>query len=396
MTGATVVQVPGPGDTVRDVRISSPDRVMWPQDGVTKLDLARYTVAVADGLLRALGDRPVTLQRFPGGDRRRGVLLQEPAQGRAGLGALGDVHLPLRAQRTPSWSSTRSPTAVWAVQMNTVTFHPWPVRTRGHRPARTSCGSTSTRSPARDFADAVRAAVALRELLAEIGLTGWAKTSGNRGVHVYARVAPDARVPRRPARRHRHRPRARAPAARAGHDRVVEGGARRAGLRRLQPGEPRPDHRVGVQPAAAARRTGVDAGQLGRARRRSTRSDFTVRTVPEPARARGDAWAGMDDAVGDVAPALALWEHGRQRARARGAALPAGLPEDARRAAAGPAEPRQAPDQRKHPVVRGDAGSTAVTGLMTSGNLVRVSLGERRHVSTPGRPATLLRPSPAR
>ena len=67
MSSATVVEVPGPDGVVRDVRISSPDRVMWPDAGLTKLDLAHYTVAVAEGLLRALGDRPVTLQRFPEG-----------------------------------------------------------------------------------------------------------------------------------------------------------------------------------------------------------------------------------------------------------------------------------------------------------------------------------------
>src|SRR5690349_5358473 len=64
---ATTVEVPGGPEGVREVRISSPERLIWPDDGITKLDLALYSVAVSHGYLRALGNRPVTLQRFPEG-----------------------------------------------------------------------------------------------------------------------------------------------------------------------------------------------------------------------------------------------------------------------------------------------------------------------------------------
>ena len=63
---AQVLQVPGP-EGEREVRVSSPDRVLWPQEGITKLDLAQYVVDVAEPFLRANGDRPVALQRFPTG-----------------------------------------------------------------------------------------------------------------------------------------------------------------------------------------------------------------------------------------------------------------------------------------------------------------------------------------
>ena len=161
MSGATVVQVPGPGDTVRDVRISSPDRVMWPQDGVTKLELAHYTVAVADGLLRALGNRPVTLQRFPVASTARS---SSPRTRRAAYPAWArSVTCTYPSGRShPQLVVDEVATAVWAVQMNTVTFHPWPVRTEDNdRPDELRIDLDP--QPGTDFADAVRAAHALRD-----------------------------------------------------------------------------------------------------------------------------------------------------------------------------------------------------------------------------------------
>jgi bifunctional non-homologous end joining protein LigD len=65
-SAAVQIEVEGP-DGPRSVRLSSPDRVLWPSEGITKKDLAEYVAAVAPALLRALGDRPVSLERFPEG-----------------------------------------------------------------------------------------------------------------------------------------------------------------------------------------------------------------------------------------------------------------------------------------------------------------------------------------
>ena len=74
--------VPGPhGD--REVGLSSPNRVLWPELGITKHELAEYLVAVAEPFIAANGDRPVSLRAVPRGHRRRAVLLEEPAEGRA-------------------------------------------------------------------------------------------------------------------------------------------------------------------------------------------------------------------------------------------------------------------------------------------------------------------------
>ena len=147
--------------------------------------------------------------------------------------------------------------------------------------------------PGTDFADAVPAAHALREVLAEPGLTAWVKTSGNRGLHVFATIRPtheflDVRhaviaVARELERRMPEQ----------GHDRLVEGGTRRADLRRLQPGQPRPHHRRRLQPAALPGATGVHARSAGTTWTDVDPRDFTVRTVPDRLQRIGDPWAGM-------------------------------------------------------------------------------------------------------
>lgn len=81
-------------------------------------------------------------------------------------------------------------TAVWAVQMNTLTLHPWPVRTANtDNPDELRLDLDP--QPGRDYADAVQAALQLRDLLKELGLTGYVKSSGNRGVHVFTPIRPE-------------------------------------------------------------------------------------------------------------------------------------------------------------------------------------------------------------
>src|SRR6187455_2513088 len=188
MSSATMVEVPGPDGVVRDVRISSPDRVMWPDAGLTKLDLAHYTVAVADGLLRALGDRPVTLQRFPDGVDGQEFFSKNPPRGVPAWVRSVPVTYP-SGRSHPQLVVDEVATAVWAVQMNTVTFHPWPVRSDDvDHPDELRIDLDP--QPGTDFADAVRVAAEARTLLGDLGYTGFPKTSGGRGVHIYVRIEP--------------------------------------------------------------------------------------------------------------------------------------------------------------------------------------------------------------
>lgn len=304
MADAQVLEVEGP-DGPRQVRLSSPDRVMWPDAGITKGDLAAYVVAVGDPLVQHIGDRPVTLQRFPGGIEGEEFYQKNPPKGMPDWVRTVSCRYP-SGRRHAQLVVDEVATAVWAVQMNTVTFHPWPVRTADNDDP-DELRIDLDPQPGRTFQDSVEAALALRELMAEIGLTAFAKTSGNRGVHVYARVAPTHEflevrhgvigIARELERRlpdlvttswwkEERGERVFVDFNQACRDRTIAS----AYSPRPLPGAP-----VSM-PVTWAELTTVSPG------------DFTVLTVPDVLEDRGDAWADLGAAVGDVAGALALWQ----------------------------------------------------------------------------------------
>jgi DNA ligase D len=188
----------------RDVRISNPDRVIFPETErtapVTKLDIAEYYVAVEDGIMRALSRRPTTLERWPKGVHP-GIVLSTRDKGG------GDAFFQKRVPRgAPDYLQTAEiqfpsgrtadeicPTEIavvaWAAQMGTITFHPWPVRASDvDHPDELRLDLDP--QPGTDFADAVRVAAAARTLLEELGYIGFPKTSGGRGIHIYVRIEP--------------------------------------------------------------------------------------------------------------------------------------------------------------------------------------------------------------
>lgn len=190
MADPEILQVDGP-EGVREVRFSSPDKVLWPDDGagaVTKHALADYLQAVAGPFLHLNGDRPMTLQRFPDGIEGEEFFSKRPPKGAPGF--LETVMCTYPSRRRHEQLVFDEPAdLVWAAQMGTITFHPWPVRVpEVDNPDELRIDLDP--QPGRDFADAVTAALALRDLMAEVGLKAYAKTSGNRGVHVYARIKP--------------------------------------------------------------------------------------------------------------------------------------------------------------------------------------------------------------
>ena len=172
----------------REVRISSPDRVLWPRPGVTKLDLARYLVAVGDAFLAANGDRPLTLQRFPGGIDGEQFFSKNPPRGAPDY--VQSVMVVYPSGRThPQLVLDEVAAAVWAVQMNAVVFHPWPSRTANtDNPDQLRVDLDP--QPGTDFSDAVPVAIQLKAVLEGAGLTAFVKTSGNRGLHVFAPIEP--------------------------------------------------------------------------------------------------------------------------------------------------------------------------------------------------------------
>jgi DNA ligase D len=184
---AEVLHVPGPHGT-RDVRVSSPSRVLWPDQGITKLDLANYIIAVGDAFVAANGDRPLSLQRFPEGIDGEQFFSKNPPKGAPEY--VRSVPVTYPSGRThPQLVIDEPAAAVWAVQMNTVVFHPWPSRA-GNSDNPDQLRIDLDPQPGTDFADAIPAAFELKNVLEEAGLLAWVKTSGNRGLHVFAPIEP--------------------------------------------------------------------------------------------------------------------------------------------------------------------------------------------------------------
>ena len=182
---AIELTVPGPhGD--RSVRISSPSRVIWPEAGITKRELAEYLVAVGDAFVTANGDRPISLQRFPGGVDGEQFFSKNPPKGAPDWVRSVPVTYP-SGRSHPQLVIDEPATAVWAAQMNTIVFHPWASRA-GNSDNPDQLRIDLDPQPGTGFTEAVPVALALRELLAEVDLTAYVKTSGSRGIHVFAPI----------------------------------------------------------------------------------------------------------------------------------------------------------------------------------------------------------------
>ncbi|MFD7921066.1 non-homologous end-joining DNA ligase [Streptomyces sp. NPDC059740] len=172
----------------RTVRLSNPDKVYYPERGFTKADVAHYFLTVAEGALRALRDRPTTLQRFPDGVAGEFFYQKRAPKGRPDW--LPTARIAFPSGRYADEICPTEPAAVlWAVNLGCLTFHPWPVR-RDAPEHPDELRIDLDPQPGTDFADAVRAAHELHALLDEYGLTGWPKTSGGRGLHVFVPIEP--------------------------------------------------------------------------------------------------------------------------------------------------------------------------------------------------------------
>jgi DNA ligase D len=174
------------GDYV--VRISHADRVYFSARGETKLDLARYYLSVGDGILRALRERPCMLHRFPAGVDSKKVHQKRIPKGAPPWVETLRVDFP-SGRHADELCVTNLASVIWAVQMSTVEFHPWNSRRADtERPDEwridldpmPSCGFETVR----------HVAAVAREVLDELGIVGWPKTSGGSGLHVYVRIEP--------------------------------------------------------------------------------------------------------------------------------------------------------------------------------------------------------------
>jgi DNA ligase D len=294
--------------TGRAFTVTSPEKVFFSERGETKLDLVRYYLAVEEPLLRAVRGRPTLMQRFPHG---------------AGGSSFFQKRVPANAPdwlettivSTPNGTTSRALVladlahVVWAVNLACLGFHVWPYR--HDRPdVADELRLDLDPQPGVDF-DGVRAAAAeLRRLLDELGLVGYPKTTGNRGLHVYVRLEPrwdsyQVRAAAVAAARELERRRPDLITAawwkeergervfldynqNAPHKTVFGAWSVRA--------------RPGAQVSAPLAWEDVDAVHP---------DELTIATVPERLAERGDPWATIDDRLQSLEPLLELHERDR-------------------------------------------------------------------------------------
>jgi DNA ligase D len=172
----------------REVGLSSPNRVLWPELGITKHELAEYVIAVSGPFLEANGNRPVSLERFPDGVVGDSFFSKNPPKGAPAYVEAVTVTYN-SGRRHPQLVLTEPAAIAWAVQMNTIVFHPW-ASLAGDTDNPVELRIDLDPQPGTTFADAVRVAGVARALCEDLGMRGFVKTSGNRGIHVYVRIAP--------------------------------------------------------------------------------------------------------------------------------------------------------------------------------------------------------------
>lgn len=304
----------------REVRVSSPDRVIYratartPQ--ITKLQVCEFFATVGEALMRAVGERPTAMERWPSG-YREGMRLS------TGYGDDGDGFYQKRLPRgAPDYVETVGVTfpsgrtaqelcptepaaCVWAAHMGTLTFHPWPVR-RPEVDHPDELRIDLDPQPGTGFSDAQRVADVARELLEELGLRGYPKTSGNRGIHIYVRIEPKWSFEEL-----RH--------AAIGFGRELE---RRDGGVTTNWWKEERGERIFVDFNQNNRDRTIASAWSLRARESAPVStpmtwaqladvadpaDFNLVTVPDLL-ADGDAWADMDDTAYSLEPLLELWQ----------------------------------------------------------------------------------------
>ena len=174
----------------RTVSISNPGRVYFSARGETKLDLAHYYLAVAPGIVNALYHRPCMLHRFPDGVDGQKVHQKRVPPGAPPWLETVRVHFPRYNRHADELCVTHPADVIWAVQMSTVEFHPWNSR-RDDTESPDEWRIDLDPMPAATYDDVRRAAAVVRELLEELGATGYPKTSGGKGLHVYVRIVPE-------------------------------------------------------------------------------------------------------------------------------------------------------------------------------------------------------------
>ena len=287
----------------REVRVSSPDKVVFPQPGLTKLDVVKYYLSVAPGALRGAGGRPMVLKRFVKGIDQEAFFQKRVPENHPDFIDTATLHY---ARGTSAEEAVIRDAAglAWVINLGCLDLNPHPVRAEDlDHPDELRVDLDPM--PGVDWSQIVDVAMVAREILDDCGLVGWPKTSGSRGLHILVRIAPqwDFRDVRLAAETLAREVENRAPGLATARWWKEERGesvfvdfnqnAKDRTVASAYSIRPLPDARVS---------TPLDWDEV-RVRRPE---EFTVLTVPQRFAETGDPHEGIDDAVGSLEALLAL------------------------------------------------------------------------------------------
>ncbi len=293
----------------RPVAITSPDKVFFTERGETKLDLLRYYLAVAEPFLRAAGGRPTLMQRFPGGAHGKSFFQKRVPES-------APEWLETAIVSTPNGTTSRALVladmahVAWAVNLACLGFHVWP-HLHDRPEVADELRLDLDPQPGVGFEEVRAAATEVRGLLDELGIVGFPKTTGNRGLHIYVRLEPrwdsyEVRAAAVAAARELERRRPELITAawwkeergervfvdfnqNAPHKTVFGAWSVRA--------------RAGAQVSAPVAWDEIEAIHP---------DELTIASVPERLAAQGDPWAEINEQPQSLEPLLALWERDRE------------------------------------------------------------------------------------
>ena len=287
-----------------EVAISNPGKNFFPRTGHTKLDLVRYYLSVADGAMAGIAGRPMVLKRFVNGAEREAFFQKRAPESRPPR--IDTVELRFPSGRSAVEVVPRdAATLIWAVNLGCIDLNPHPVRADDlDHPDELRVDLDPV--PGVEWPQIVAVALVAQAVLADFGLTGWPKTSGSRGFHVYARIERrwDFAQVRRAAVALAREVERRAPDLATAkwwkeerHGVFVDynQNAKDRTVASAYSVRPTPDARVST-PLAWDEVADCQP------------EEFTIDTVPERFARLGDPWRGMDEAAGSLEPLLSLAE----------------------------------------------------------------------------------------
>nr|WP_209066564.1 non-homologous end-joining DNA ligase [Arthrobacter pigmenti] len=289
----------------REVRISNPGKIVFPESGLTKLDLVHYYLAVADGALRGVANRPMVLKRFVKGIEEEAFFQKRAPEKRPEWIETATLHYA-SGNSAEEVVVNDAAALAWVVNLGCLDLNPHPVRADDlDHPDELRIDLDPM--PGVDWAQIVDVAMIARDVLDDVGLAGWPKTSGSRGMHILVRIEPrwDYRQVRLAAETFAREVERRAPGLATARWWKEERGESVFVDFNQNAKDRTVASAYSVRPLADARvSTPLDWDEVPQARP----EQFTVPTVLERFARLGDPHAGIDDDAGQLDALLALAE----------------------------------------------------------------------------------------